>query len=102
MIEYDNDSDNGYYIKPSEEAMYFPNRQAHLFVKGQNVGVSKNIKCVNQIFGIVHPKVLQNFDIKYPVSLAEIDMELIFSMAINGEILKKQKKERKEKLLKMN
>ncbi len=69
---------NGYFINPSEEKFLFEDRQAHLFVKGVKAGV----------FGIVHPKVLKNFKIKTPVSIAEIDIEFIFDLITKGELLK--------------
>jgi phenylalanyl-tRNA synthetase beta chain len=69
---------NGYYISPSEEKFLFEDRQAYLFVKGVKAG----------IFGIVHPKVLKNFKIKTPVSIAEIDIEYIFDLISKGELLK--------------
>jgi phenylalanyl-tRNA synthetase beta chain len=72
------DKVNGYYIQPSSEKFLFEDRQAHLFVKGVKAGV----------FGIVHPKVLKNFKIKTPVSIAEIDIEYIFDLIIKGELLK--------------
>lgn len=73
-----NDKQNGYYIEPSFSPTFFEDRQAFLFVKGVKVG----------IFGIVHPLVLKNFNIKIPVSLAEIDIEFIFDLVIKGELLK--------------
>ena len=67
-----------YKIVPSQDDIFFQDRQAHLYVLGKKAGV----------FGIVHPRVVKNFEIKHPVSLAELDMEYIFSLIINGEILK--------------
>ena len=34
-----NDKENGYYIASSNDISFFPDRQAHLFVNGKNVGV---------------------------------------------------------------
>lgn len=72
------DKVNGYYVEPSTEKFLFDDRQAYLYVKGVKSGV----------FGIVHPKVLKNFNIKTPVSIAEIDIEFIFDLIIKGELLK--------------
>ncbi len=72
------DRQNGYYIEPSTEKFLFDDRQANLFIKGVKAGV----------FGIVHPKVLKNFNIKTPVSLAEIDIEYVFDLIIKGELLR--------------
>ena len=76
-LQYD-DKVNGYYIEPSAEKFLFDDRQANVYVKGVKAGV----------FGIVHPKVLKNFNIKTPVSIAEIDIEFIFDLIIKGELLK--------------
>merc|ERR1711976_1092654 len=73
-----NDKENGYYIQPSQDVRFFDDRQANLIVRGRNAG----------IFGIIHPKVLKNFNIKTPVSLAEIDIQYIFDLIINGQILR--------------
>jgi phenylalanyl-tRNA synthetase beta chain len=76
-LEYNNKAE-GYYIQPSQEPIFFEDRQAHLFIRGVKVGV----------FGIAHPKVVKSFMIKTPVSLAEIDIEHIFDLIIKGELLK--------------
>lgn len=55
----------GYMWKPSDEPTFFPGRQAAVFSKGQQVGS----------FGVVHPNVLENFDIPYPVSALELNIE---------------------------
>ena len=83
-----NDKENGYHIAPSNDNSFFPDRQANIYLKGKLVGV---ILTFMQIFGIVHPKVLLNFKIKNPVSIAEIEIETIFNMITNGEILQANK-----------
>jgi phenylalanyl-tRNA synthetase beta chain len=55
----------GYSVKESDEATYFPGRQAKVVVGGKEVG----------IFGIVHPDVLSKFDIVNPCSVLELDLE---------------------------
>lgn len=55
----------GYYIKRSEEPEFLTGRQASIIYKGKQIG----------IFGIVHPEVLNNFDIPDPCSYLEISME---------------------------
>ncbi len=44
---------------------FFPERRADVLLRGAKVGV----------FGIVHPEVLEAFDISYPVSALELDIE---------------------------
>jgi phenylalanyl-tRNA synthetase beta chain len=55
----------GYYIQRSEEPEFLSGRQANIIYKGKRIGV----------FGIVHPEVLNNFDIPDPCSFVEIDVE---------------------------
>ena len=54
-----------YEWKPSQDSTFFPGRQAAVFSGGKQVGA----------FGIVHPNVLDKFDIPYPVSALEINVE---------------------------
>ncbi|XP_068634508.1 phenylalanine--tRNA ligase beta subunit, cytoplasmic isoform X2 [Aristolochia californica] len=56
---------NGYYIKPSQEPEFFPGRQASIVCRGKQIGT----------FGIVHPEVLEKFDIPDPCSLVELNIE---------------------------
>ncbi|GAB4860935.1 hypothetical protein Ancab_036096 [Ancistrocladus abbreviatus] len=55
----------GYYIKLSDEPEFLPGRQASIIYKGKHIGN----------FGIVHPEVLNNFDIPDPCSYVELNME---------------------------
>lgn len=55
----------GYEWKPSEDSTYFPGRQAAVLSHGWQVGA----------FGVVHPNVLEKFDIPYPVSALELNIE---------------------------
>lgn len=58
-------SNTGYYIKSSDEPEFLPGRQAGIIYKGKHVGT----------FGIVHPEVLDNFDIPDPCSFLELNIE---------------------------
>jgi phenylalanyl-tRNA synthetase beta subunit len=55
----------GYEWRPSEDPTFFPGRQASVLAQGKTVGY----------FGVVHPEVLAAFDIPYPVSALEINVE---------------------------
>lgn len=56
----------GYYEwKPCKDATFFDGRHAKVYAKGQEVGG----------FGVIHPEVLQHFDISYPVSALELNIE---------------------------
>jgi len=58
---------DGYYVKLSQEPEFLPGRQASIIVRGKHIGN----------FGIVHPEVLNNFDIPDPCSYLELDIEAI-------------------------
>lgn len=55
----------GYSIKPSTIPMYFPGRQAEVLYQGKVIGS----------FGIVHPEVLEKFEVPNVASLLEINIE---------------------------
>lgn len=72
------DEEKGYVIKPSNDRRFFPDRQAEVVIGGKVVG----------IFGIVHPEVSKRFGkIMFPVSIAEIEIEVIFNMIVEGKLL---------------
>jgi len=58
-------SDNGYYISESQDPTFFPGRRADVFFNSKKIGV----------FGILHPIVLGKFEIGFPASCLEIDVE---------------------------
>ncbi|KAJ8758564.1 hypothetical protein K2173_000285 [Erythroxylum novogranatense] len=55
----------GYYIERSDAPEFLSGRQASIIYKGKHIGN----------FGIVHPQVLNNFDIPDPCSFMELDIE---------------------------
>ncbi|KAK7292132.1 hypothetical protein RIF29_07851 [Crotalaria pallida] len=56
---------SGYYIERSDEPEFLSGRQARIIYKGNHIGT----------FGIVHPEVLNNFDIPDPCSFVELNIE---------------------------
>lgn len=68
---------NGYTLMESKDERFFEDGQADIYIRGVKIGT----------FGIVHPNILKNFDIKFPVTLAEIDIEHIFNMILNKQLL---------------
>uniref|UniRef100_A0A7S3R6X3 phenylalanine--tRNA ligase n=1 Tax=Dunaliella tertiolecta TaxID=3047 RepID=A0A7S3R6X3_DUNTE len=54
-----------YSWAPSQDPAFFPGRQATVHAGGQEVGA----------FGIIHPEVLEKFDIPFPVSALEVNIE---------------------------
>ncbi|MCL7027800.1 hypothetical protein MKW94_008537 [Papaver nudicaule] len=69
-IENPKDGDNtaGYFLagsKKTEVTSFLPGREADIILNGKQVGS----------LGIVHPKVLSNFNINFPCSYMEMDVE---------------------------
>ncbi|KAI8572402.1 hypothetical protein RHMOL_Rhmol01G0195700 [Rhododendron molle] len=55
----------GYYLERADEPEFLPGRQASILYKGKRIGA----------FGIVHPEVLNNFDIPDACSFVELNIE---------------------------
>ncbi|KAI9369970.1 hypothetical protein BJX61DRAFT_120209 [Aspergillus egyptiacus] len=62
-------SDSHYWIEELNDPTYFPGHAAsvHLRIGGKDVTIGT--------FGILHPTVLENYELKYPVSTLEINIE---------------------------
>ena len=64
--------DDQYYITPSDNPTFFPGRCADvMLVKKGEEGTPKKIGT----FGVLHPEVLKAYDIAYPTSALEMDLE---------------------------
>ncbi|KAL2202045.1 beta subunit of phenylalanyl-tRNA synthetase [Sarocladium strictum] len=61
---------DGYWIEELNEETFFPGHAAsvHLRIGGKEQRIGE--------FGILHPSVLEKFDLKYPVSTLEINLEV--------------------------
>ncbi|RMZ80062.1 hypothetical protein DV737_g3133, partial [Chaetothyriales sp. CBS 132003] len=59
-----------YWIQELDDATFFPGHAAsiHVLIAGKEHKIG--------VFGILHPTVLEKFDLKYPVSTLEIDLEV--------------------------
>lgn len=58
-----------YHLSESQDPMYFPKRGANIFLKGVNIGS----------IGVLHPEVLEKYDLKYPVTCFEVRLEDLFN-----------------------
>ncbi|XP_011306638.1 probable phenylalanine--tRNA ligase beta subunit [Fopius arisanus] len=58
-------SKDGYYLEAAEDPTYFPQRCAKIIVHGQEIGK----------MGVLHPEVLQKFELHLPCSSLEINIE---------------------------
>ena len=70
--------EKNFNIKKSDNEIFFEDRQAEIFI-------SDDIKV--GIYGIIYPKVIKNFGIKNPVTLSEIDLQLIMDLILKGKLL---------------
>ena len=58
-----------YRLVPSSDAMYFPLRGADIQFHGKIIGS----------LGVLHPQVLDNFNLKYPVTCFELQLQEIYA-----------------------
>lgn len=55
-------------LKECQDPKFFPTRGADVVLAGQKVGT----------IGVLHPEVLENFQLKNPVSVVELDFEPVW------------------------
>ena len=63
----------------NDDPRFFPTRGFSLMLKGKKIGS----------VGVLHPEVLGNFELKYPVSALEIDFDQLFAH-FRGEEVKEE------------
>ena len=78
IFNYEEDKSKKYTIKKSNNPIFFEDRQAEIFIQ-DNINIG--------IYGIIHPKVLKNFGIKHPVTLCEIDLQVIMDLILKDQLL---------------
>lgn len=62
-----------YFVEEEKDiASYFPGRGARVVLESAAPGVARRVVGT---FGVLHPKVLANFELSYPVSVVEINIE---------------------------
>ncbi|KAK0636148.1 phenylalanyl-tRNA synthetase beta chain [Bombardia bombarda] len=62
--------EDGYFIEEINEPTFFPGRAAAIFVR-----LDGKVTRIGE-FGVLHPSVLEKFELKYPVSTLEINLEV--------------------------
>ncbi|PVG03621.1 putative FRS1-phenylalanyl-tRNA synthetase, beta subunit, cytosolic [Serendipita vermifera] len=62
----------GYYLKEMNDPTFFPGRAASIMYRS---GLEEGGEIVLGVLGILHPTVLANFEIPYPCSALEFDLE---------------------------
>ncbi|KAK6207188.1 phenylalanine--tRNA ligase subunit beta [Pestalotiopsis sp. IQ-011] len=69
-VAEDHTQSNGYWLEPIDEDTFFKGRAAAIYLRlgGKALRIGE--------FGILHPSVLEKFDLKYPVSTVEINLQV--------------------------
>ena len=62
-----------YFVRSSSDPTYFPSMNAEVVLKTLADGVEKIVGTL----GVVHPEVLHNFDVSYPCSIVELDIDAL-------------------------
>jgi len=62
--------EDGYFIEEIDEPTFFKGRAAAIYVR-----LNGKVQRIGE-FGVLHPSVLQKFDLKYPVSTLELNLEV--------------------------
>ena len=65
----------GYWIEESEDATYFPDRSAYIFLRYLDTETNERKSVQIGSFGILHPLVLQNFELGNPTTALEFNLE---------------------------
>jgi phenylalanyl-tRNA synthetase beta chain len=55
-------------VEDTEDARFFTRRGVSILLKGRKIGS----------MGVIHPEVLGNFELKYPVSALELEFDTMF------------------------
>ena len=56
-------------VEDDTDPRFFPTRGFSVLLKGKKIG------CI----GVLHPEILHNFELKYPVSAVEVDFDALFT-----------------------
>jgi phenylalanyl-tRNA synthetase beta chain len=69
-VREDHTRRDGYWLEPIDEDTFFKGRAAAIWLK-----VNGKERRIGE-FGILHPTVLEKFDLRYPVSTLEVNLEV--------------------------
>jgi phenylalanyl-tRNA synthetase beta chain len=61
-----------YFVRPSNDPTFFPGMAADVVLRWAN-GTEKSVG----VMGVVHPEVLSNYEVSYPCSVVELDLEAL-------------------------
>jgi phenylalanyl-tRNA synthetase beta chain len=63
-----------YFVKPGNDPVFFPSMAAEVVMKYTDAAGTVTQKKVG-VYGVVHPEVLEKYEISYPCSLLELNLE---------------------------
>lgn len=63
-----------YFVKPGSDPVFFPGMAAEVIMKIADASGAVTQKKVG-VYGVVHPEVLERYEISYPCSLLELNLE---------------------------
>ena len=61
-----------YFVRPSADPVFFPGMAAELVLRSDAGG-----ERVVGVLGVVHPEVLGSYEVSYPCSVCELDVEAL-------------------------
>lgn len=64
-----------YYLRPSSDNLFFPGMGADVVLRKLNSDGSTETETVLGCLGVVHPDVLAHYEISYPCTVVELDIE---------------------------
>ncbi|XP_075892961.1 phenylalanine--tRNA ligase beta subunit [Nelusetta ayraudi] len=67
---------DGYHIQAADDSTFFPGRCAEVFVRGESVGR----------LGVLHPDVINRFELTMPCSALEMDIELFLGRTAEASL----------------
>ncbi|CAO3689534.1 unnamed protein product [Umbelopsis ramanniana] len=70
-----NSNELGYWITEAENNTYFPGRSADIYLTYIVPETSRRATIKIGSFGVLHPEVLQNFELSYPTTVLEFNLE---------------------------
>ena len=72
-----------YQVRPSQDALFFPGMGAEVVVtyldstSATQAGVAVGAEKVVGVLGVVHPEVLKNYEVAYPTTVCELNVEIL-------------------------
>ncbi|KAG1175551.1 hypothetical protein G6F70_004012 [Rhizopus microsporus] len=74
-IHKNDKSELGYWIEEAEDSTYFPGRSAYIYLRYIDSESHERKECKLGSFGVLHPTVLENFELTNPTTALEINIE---------------------------